>query len=206
MALGPTAVPSLSVQVALQLLETAVARGQWLMLQNCHLLVKWLKDLEKSLEKVTKPHPDFRLWLTTDPTEGFPIGILQKSLKVWFRTSTSVPTAQLLSSLPSCCVHVCARVHAYVCLWVRMCTRMHVCVCVCIYASVGACVRVRVEINPGYGWNLMDTPSQFHLPSHLQRQALSWSCPTGWHSMTGDRYDSQACLYHVCMSPRQRLR
>eukprot|EP00069_Balaena_mysticetus_P013367 bmy_01484T0 len=69
-------------KVALQLLETAVARGQWLMLQNCHLLVKWLKDLEKSLERITKPHPDFRLWLTTDPTEGFPIGILQKSLKV----------------------------------------------------------------------------------------------------------------------------
>ncbi|KAI5166248.1 Dynein Heavy Chain 10, Axonemal [Manis pentadactyla] len=69
-------------KLALQLLETAVARGQWLMLQNCHLLVKWLKDLEKSLERITKPHPDFRLWLTTDPTKGFPIGILQKSLKV----------------------------------------------------------------------------------------------------------------------------
>ncbi|XP_012518857.1 PREDICTED: dynein heavy chain 10, axonemal [Propithecus coquereli] len=69
-------------KVALQLLETAVARGQWLMLQNCHLLVKWLKDLEKSLERITKPHPDFRLWLTTDPTRGFPVGILQKSLKV----------------------------------------------------------------------------------------------------------------------------
>jgi len=73
----------LPVQVALQLLETAVARGQWLMLQNCHLLVQWLKDLEKSLERISKPHPDFRLWLTTDPTKGFPIGILQKSLKVW---------------------------------------------------------------------------------------------------------------------------
>ena len=78
-----TSLLSPSDQVALQLLETAVARGQWLMLQNCHLLVKWLKDLEKSLERITKPHPDFRLWLTTDPTKGFPIGILQKSLKVW---------------------------------------------------------------------------------------------------------------------------
>lgn len=74
--------PTPPLQLALQLLETAVARGQWLMLQNCHLLVKWLKDLEKSLERISKPHPDFRLWLTTDPTKGFPIGILQKSLKV----------------------------------------------------------------------------------------------------------------------------
>ncbi|KAL3856163.1 hypothetical protein ACJMK2_010948 [Sinanodonta woodiana] len=69
-------------KVALQLLETAIARGQWLMLQNCHLLVKWLQQLEKQLEKLTKPHPDFRLWLTTEPTPSFPIGILQRSLKV----------------------------------------------------------------------------------------------------------------------------
>ncbi|KAL2092820.1 hypothetical protein ACEWY4_012618 [Coilia grayii] len=69
-------------KVALQLLETAASRGQWLMLQNCHLLVKWLKDLEKALERIAKPHPDFRLWLTTDPIKDFPIGILQKSLKV----------------------------------------------------------------------------------------------------------------------------
>lgn len=68
--------------MALQLLDTAVTRGHWLMLQNCHLLVKWLKELEKALEKITKPHPEFRLWLTTDPIKDFPIGILQKSLKV----------------------------------------------------------------------------------------------------------------------------
>ena len=52
------------------------------MLQNCHLLVKWLRELEKQLEKLTKPHPDFRLWLTTEPIASFPIGILQRSLKV----------------------------------------------------------------------------------------------------------------------------
>lgn len=70
------------IKVALQLLEMAVSRGQWLMLQNCHLLVKWLKDLEKSLERITKPNPNFRLWVTTNPIKDFPIGILQKSLKV----------------------------------------------------------------------------------------------------------------------------
>jgi len=68
--------------IALQLLDVAVSRGQWLMLQNCHLLVNWLKTLEKILDKIEKPHRDFRLWLTTEPIAGFPIGILQKSLKV----------------------------------------------------------------------------------------------------------------------------
>lgn len=96
------------MQVALQLLETAVARGQWLMLQNCHLLVKWLKDLEKSLERITKPHPDFRLWLTTDPTKGFPIGILQKSLKVWFRQTPPPDPCPQLHALDHCHSTVCA--------------------------------------------------------------------------------------------------
>uniref|UniRef100_A0A3Q3JR07 Dynein heavy chain region D6 P-loop domain-containing protein n=1 Tax=Monopterus albus TaxID=43700 RepID=A0A3Q3JR07_MONAL len=64
-----------------KLLEMAATRGQWLMLQNCHLLVKWLKELEKALERITKPSPHFRLWVTTDPIKDFPIGILQKSLK-----------------------------------------------------------------------------------------------------------------------------
>lgn len=67
---------------ALNLLDNALNLGQWLMLQNGHLLVAFLKILEKVLEKIEKPHPDFRLWLTTDPTPTFPIGILQISLKV----------------------------------------------------------------------------------------------------------------------------
>uniref|UniRef100_H3DEJ9 Dynein axonemal heavy chain 10 n=1 Tax=Tetraodon nigroviridis TaxID=99883 RepID=H3DEJ9_TETNG len=69
-------------KAALRLLERAASHGHWLVLQNCHLLVKWLKELEKSLERITKPNPGFRLWLTTDPIGDFPIGILQKSLKV----------------------------------------------------------------------------------------------------------------------------
>ncbi len=53
------------------------------MLQNCHLLSGWLKDhLEKFLETLSRPNKDFRLWLTTQPTDAFPLGILQKALKV----------------------------------------------------------------------------------------------------------------------------
>lgn len=51
------------------------------MLQNCHLLLPFTKKLEKIVENLEKPHPDFRLWLTTEPTPNFPIGILQQSLK-----------------------------------------------------------------------------------------------------------------------------
>ena len=68
-------------QAALSLLEGAISHGQWLILQNCHLLVSFLRELEKQLEMMIKPHPEYRLWLTTDPTPTFPIGILQRSLK-----------------------------------------------------------------------------------------------------------------------------
>ena len=67
---------------AKEYIELGATRGLWVLLQNCHLLPKWLKDLEKILEKVLDPHPDFRLWLTTEPTDKFPLGILQRSLKV----------------------------------------------------------------------------------------------------------------------------
>ena len=67
---------------AQEFIETGSSRGLWIMLQNCHLLPSWLKTLEKILEKIDKPHKDFRLWLTTEPTDKFPLGILQRSLKV----------------------------------------------------------------------------------------------------------------------------
>ncbi|EDV92648.1 GH18884 [Drosophila grimshawi] len=69
-------------KAALNMLDSALRQGQWLMLQNGHLLVKFVRELEKILDKIESPHPDFRLWITTDPTPTFPIGILQKSLKV----------------------------------------------------------------------------------------------------------------------------
>jgi dynein heavy chain len=67
---------------AAQCIETGYQRGHWVMLQNCHLLASWLKTLEKILETMHRPHKDFRLWLTTMPSDAFPIGILQRALKV----------------------------------------------------------------------------------------------------------------------------
>lgn len=54
------------------------------MLQNCHLMPSWLKTLEKILQGdvATKSTEDFRIFLTTEKTPHFPIGILQSSYKV----------------------------------------------------------------------------------------------------------------------------
>lgn len=68
--------------IAESLLESGVKRGHWILLQNCHLLASWLKVLEKILNEMKETHKDFRLWLTTEPTDKFPLGILQRSLKI----------------------------------------------------------------------------------------------------------------------------
>jgi dynein heavy chain len=113
------------------MLEMGSQRGQWVLLQNCHLLPKWLKTLEKILEKITNANnanEEFRLWLTTDPTPAFPIGILQRSLKVVTEppnglklnmlASYSKVTDEMLTSCPHPafrpCVFVLAFFHAVV--------------------------------------------------------------------------------------------
>jgi len=68
--------------IAMKILNAGYKRGHWVLLQNCHLLSSWLKELDKSLENLKDAHTDFRLWLTTEPTDQFPLGILQKSMKV----------------------------------------------------------------------------------------------------------------------------
>jgi len=68
--------------VAEGMLDIGSKKGDWVLLQNCHLLASWLKRLEKILELMKSPHEDFRLWLTTAPTAAFPLGILQRALKV----------------------------------------------------------------------------------------------------------------------------
>jgi dynein heavy chain len=78
---------------ARDLIEKGIQKGHWVLLQNCHLLVKWMKNVEKILEKMDadKVHKEFRLWLTTEVTPEFPLGILQRSLKVVTEPPNSLP-------------------------------------------------------------------------------------------------------------------
>ena len=69
-------------KAAERLLEQGYHRGHWIVLENLHLMKSWLKTLEKLLSGLTQPHKDFRLFLTTNPTADFPLGILQNALKV----------------------------------------------------------------------------------------------------------------------------
>ena len=74
---------------AMKMLHDCSENGDWLCLKNLHLLTGWLPHLEKeisSLDTAGKVHPNFRLWLTTEPHPGFPPILLQTSLKLTFES------------------------------------------------------------------------------------------------------------------------
>ncbi|KAM9362199.1 LOW QUALITY PROTEIN: dynein axonemal heavy chain 1 [Symphorus nematophorus] len=66
------------------LMHTAMERGQWVFFQNCHLAPSWMPSLERLIENIEpeKVHRDFRLWLTSLPSNKFPVSILQNGSKM----------------------------------------------------------------------------------------------------------------------------
>jgi dynein heavy chain len=69
---------------ALRLIDNGVVEGHWVLLANCHLMMSWLGELDKIIEGMPtrNPNAQFRLWLSSSPHDKFPIGILQRGLKM----------------------------------------------------------------------------------------------------------------------------
>ncbi|XP_016013564.2 dynein heavy chain 9, axonemal isoform X3 [Rousettus aegyptiacus] len=86
--------------VAEAALDLAAKKGHWVILQNIHLVAKWLNTLEKKLEEHSKnSHPEFRVFISAEPApspEGhiIPQGILEDSIKI-----TSEPPAGMHANL-----------------------------------------------------------------------------------------------------------
>ncbi|WKX91874.1 hypothetical protein Q1695_010144 [Nippostrongylus brasiliensis] len=70
-------------QATIDAIRRATTDGQWVCLQNVHLMLGILPIIEKELSKAD-PHEKFRLWMTTEEENKFPAVMLQQSLKVTF--------------------------------------------------------------------------------------------------------------------------
>ncbi|XP_047429543.1 dynein axonemal heavy chain 2 [Mugil cephalus] len=70
--------------IAKSMIEEGVKNGHWVFLANCHLSLSWMPELDKLVKQlqVKKPHPNFKLWLSSSPHPEFPITILQAGIKM----------------------------------------------------------------------------------------------------------------------------
>ena len=75
-------------KVAEKAIEDCKTTGGWVMLENCHLYPSWMPKLAQICEDFSDPanegriNPSFRLWLTTYPSDDFPMVVLQNSIKM----------------------------------------------------------------------------------------------------------------------------
>ena len=58
--------------------------GTWVLLQNCHLAPSFMPDLERILENDEDSNEEFRIWLTSMPSNVFPVTILMKGIKMTY--------------------------------------------------------------------------------------------------------------------------
>ncbi|XP_045354026.1 dynein axonemal heavy chain 8 isoform X3 [Leopardus geoffroyi] len=66
---------------ARKLIQMSMQQGGWVLLQNCHLGLEFMEELLETLITTEASDDSFRVWITTEPHDRFPITLLQTSLK-----------------------------------------------------------------------------------------------------------------------------
>ncbi|XP_036073454.1 dynein heavy chain 8, axonemal isoform X3 [Rousettus aegyptiacus] len=66
---------------ARKLIQMSMQQGGWVLLQNCHLGLEFMDELLDTIITTEANDDSFRVWITTEPHDRFPITLLQTSLK-----------------------------------------------------------------------------------------------------------------------------
>lgn len=73
-------------RAAQELIYEGMEKGNWVLLQNCHLFKSWMPQLENLCNQIkdqkNEIHEDFRMILTSMPVDYFPSSVLQNGLKM----------------------------------------------------------------------------------------------------------------------------
>lgn len=67
--------------VARDMIDSSMLNGGWVLLQNIHLSLPFATEAMSMILDTEKVHESFRMWLTTEVHEQFPIGLLQMGIK-----------------------------------------------------------------------------------------------------------------------------
>ncbi|XP_063774922.1 dynein axonemal heavy chain 8 [Pseudophryne corroboree] len=66
---------------ARRLIQMSMQQGGWVLLQNCHCGLDFMDELLETIQTKEVIHETFRIWLTTEAHNKFPITLLQISIK-----------------------------------------------------------------------------------------------------------------------------
>jgi len=81
-------------------IDDAILEGKWVFLQNCHLAASFMPKLEQIFENIPeKCNHEFRLWLTTAPSNVFPVSVLQKSVKLTYEPPKGIKNSLIRTYL-----------------------------------------------------------------------------------------------------------
>eukprot|EP01088_Endostelium_zonatum_P017115 TRINITY_DN4896_c0_g2_i4.p1 TRINITY_DN4896_c0_g2~~TRINITY_DN4896_c0_g2_i4.p1 ORF type:complete len:1566 (-),score=517.57 TRINITY_DN4896_c0_g2_i4:241-4938(-) len=83
-------------------IDAASKNGSWVMLKNIHLAPRWLVSLEKKLHSL-EPHPNFRLFMTSEIHPQLPASLLRESQIFVFEPPPGIKANLLhtFNSIPS---------------------------------------------------------------------------------------------------------
>ncbi|XP_036929599.1 dynein heavy chain 11, axonemal isoform X6 [Acanthopagrus latus] len=134
-------------KVAERVLNNASKLGHWVILQNVHLVARWLPSLDAVLETAAvDSHPDYRVFITGEPAPTpeqhvIPRGILENAIKITNEPPTGMSASlhAALNNFSQDTLDMCSREQEFNSMFFSLC-------------FFHACVTERRKFGP-QGWN-----------------------------------------------------